>query len=152
MRLILAIIALSLAAANAQAGLVKWVDAEGRVHYSDTAPPEASDSQTVRNMSGSGQSEEPATFSSKTVAEREAEMKRARKEKEDAAEKQAKEEAQIETKKRNCQATRDNVRTLEESGRIVTYNASGERTFMDDETRAKRLEEARQAMKENCGE
>lgn len=152
MRLTLAIIALSLAAANAQAGLVKWVDAEGRVHYSDSPPPEATGTQTIRNMSGQGQSEAPATYTNKTVAEREAEMKRARKEKEESAEKKAKEEAQAEAKKRNCMASRENVRTLEESSRIVTYDEKGERTFMDDEARAKRLEESRQNMIENCGE
>ncbi|MBU0622370.1 MAG: DUF4124 domain-containing protein [Gammaproteobacteria bacterium] len=152
MRLYFAIIVLSLTGLNAHAGLVKWVDAEGQVHYSDTAPPEATSTQTVRPMTGKGQTEAPASFSQKTVAEREAEMKKARNEKDEAAQNKAKQDAITETKQRNCISARDNMRTLEESTRIVTYDAKGERIYLDDAAREKRLEEARAAVNENCDE
>jgi hypothetical protein len=145
----LAFLALAIISLNAHAALHKWVDANGEVHYSDTVPPDVA-GQTVRNMSGKGQENAPATYSSKSVAEREAEMKKAKQTKEEAAQKKAQQEADAETRKRNCASARENARTLEEAGRIVTYDQNGERVYLDDEARAQRLEEARKAISANC--
>jgi hypothetical protein len=56
----------------------------------------------------------------------------------------------VEAKKHNCEAARQNARTLEHAGTIVTYNEKGERTVIDDSARAQRLEEANKAISENC--
>jgi hypothetical protein len=143
------IIALSLIGLNAHAGLNKWVDAEGKVHYSDSPPPEVK-VQTVPNISGKGQTEAPASYSPKSYAEREAELKKSKLEKEETAQKKAQQDAQAETKKRNCDAARQNARSLEEGGRIFTYDEKGERTYMEDGARAQRLDEARKAISTNC--
>ncbi len=144
-----AIIVLALISLNAHAELHKWVDADGVVHYSDTVPPEVS-TQTVRNITGKGQTNAPASFTPKSVAEREAEMRKAKQEKEDASKKKAQQDAEAETRSRNCEAARQNARALEEGMRIVTYDANGERTYLDDNARAQRLEEARKAISANC--
>lgn len=149
MRPYLAIVVLSLIALNAHAGLNKWVDAEGKVHYSDTPPPDVT-TQSVRNISGKGQAEAPASYSPKSYTEREAEMKKARMEKEEASQKKAQQEAEDATRKRNCEAARQNVRVLEEGTRIVTYDENGERSYMEDDTRTQRLEDARKAVSSNC--
>jgi hypothetical protein len=145
-----AIAVLSLISLNVHAALNKWVDADGTVHYSDTVPPEVSTSQTVRNISGKGQANASASFSPKSVAEREAEMKKNKLDKEEASQKKAKQEADAEIRNRNCEAARQNARFLEEGARIITYDANGERTFLDDSARAQRLEEARKAVSTNC--
>lgn len=150
MRLLSAILVLSLTGLNAHAGLVKWVDADGRVHYSDSLPPEVSKAQTVRSVTGKGQEDAPASFSPKTVAEREAEMKKARSEKEEAAQQKSQQEAVTQAKKRACESARENLRVLEGGTRITTVNASGERVFLDDDERSERLEEARKAASDNC--
>ena len=146
----LAIIALALTSLNAHAGLNKWVDADGVVHYSDTVPPGITKSETVRSMAGKGQANAPATVSPKSVAEREAELKKAKQEKEDASQKKSQKDEEAATKKNNCEAARENARALEEGGRIVTYDANGERSYLDDNARAQRLEEARKAVSANC--
>ena len=143
------IIALSLLSLNAYAGLNKWVDAEGKVHYSDIAPPEVS-TETVRNVAGKGQENAPASFTPKSLAEREADLKKSKQEKEDALAKKAQQDAQAEARKENCRAARENVQTLEQSPNIVTYDANGERSYMDDAARAQRLEEARKAIGTDC--
>ncbi len=144
-----AIITLSLISFGANAGLSKWVDAEGKVHYSDTPPPEVK-TESVRNISGKGQTEAPATYSPKSYAEREAELKKSRQEKEEAAQKKAQQDADAETKKRNCETARQSARFLEEGTPVVTYDANGERTFLDDSARAQRIEQARKAISANC--
>jgi hypothetical protein len=150
MKASISIIALVLLSFNAQAALHKWVDAEGKVHYSDTIPPEVSTTQNVRNISGKDRGDAPADNAPKSLAEREAEFKKSRQAKEDKAEKKAQTEAQAEARSRNCEASRQNARMIEEGVRITTYDAKGERTFLDDETRAKKLEEARESIRNNC--
>jgi hypothetical protein len=149
MKLCFSIIVLSLIGLNAHAGVNKWVDPEGKVHYSDAPPPEAK-TETVRNTSGKGQTEAPASYSPKSYSEREAEMKKSKLEKEEAAQKKAQEETNTKAKQANCEAARQNVRSLEAGGRIVTYDANGERTYMEDDARTQRLEEAQGAVSKYC--
>ena len=150
MKRYLSILGIALISLNAHAGLSKWVDAEGKVHYSDTVPPEATQSQTVRNIAGKGQGDAPSSYSPKSLAEREADLKKSKQAKEAAADKQAQQNTQAEAKSRNCEAARQNAKTIEDGMRIVTYDSKGERVIMDDETRAKKLEEARQTISANC--
>jgi hypothetical protein len=145
----LVIIVLSLLSLNAHAALNKWVDPDGTVHYSDTVPPEVA-TQTVRNIAGKGKADAPASYSPKSVAEREADMKKSKQAKDEVSQKQAQKDAEAEAKKSACVAARENARTLEDSPRIATYDANGERSFMDDSTRAQRLEDARKAISSNC--
>jgi len=149
MKRLLPLFALALIGLNAHAALNKWVDAEGKVHYSDTPPPDAK-TEPVRNISRKGQSEAPVSYSQKSIAEREADYKKSKLEKEESAQKQAQQDAKAETRKNNCDAARHNARSIEEGSRIVTYDEKGERTYLNDEARAQRLEEAREAINSNC--
>ncbi|MBU1424413.1 MAG: DUF4124 domain-containing protein [Gammaproteobacteria bacterium] len=150
MKRFISIISLVLICSNAHAGLNKWVDADGKVHYSDTPPPEVT-TQSVRNIAGKEeQADAPASYSPKSVAEREAEYKKAKQEKTEAAQKKAKQDADAETRKSNCAAARENLRVLEAGSRIVTYDANGERTYLDDDARTQRLEDAQKAISTNC--
>ncbi len=144
-----AIVILSLVSLHVHAGVHKWVDADGNVHYSD-APPAEVTTQTVRNIAGKDQTETPASNSPKSVAEREAEMKKAKQAKEEAAQRKAQQDAEAETKKSNCATARQNVRTLEDNQYVTTYSESGERVVMNDATRAQQLETARKAISAYC--
>lgn len=144
-----ALLLLSFISMSAHAGLNKWVDENGKVHYSDT-PPTNAKVESVRVITGKGQEAAPADYSSKNYSQREAELKKARQEKKDAAEKSAREADQQEARKRNCAAARENLRVLESGTRLVTYDENGERSFMDDAARAERLNEARSVVSNNC--
>ena len=150
MKSFFAIFTLFLTCLNVHAEPRSWTDADGKVQYSDHVPSGVTTSKPVRSISGKGQTEAPASYSSKSYAEREAEMKKAKQEKNEAAQKKSAQEEQTATKKSNCTAARDNVRVLEESGRIVTYDANGERTYLDDAAREQRLADARKAVSANC--
>jgi hypothetical protein len=150
MKSYLFIIAVALTSVNANAALNKWVDSEGKVHYSDTVPPEAATSQSVRNIAGKGQGDASASHSPKSLPEREADLRKSRQAKEKASDKKAEEDAQADAKKQNCESARKDARIIEEGIRVVTYDEKGERSFMDDETRAKKLEEARQSISKYC--
>jgi hypothetical protein len=135
---------------NAHAEARKWVDADGTVHYSDSIPPEVTTSETVRNISRKSEAETPAAVPTKSIAEREAEYKKAKQKKEESSQRKTQEEARVDEKKRNCETARKNLRSLEEGGRIVTYDANGERAYLEDSAREQRLAEAQKSVSENC--
>ena len=147
---------LVLASASAFAAVSKWVDAEGRVHYSDKPPPgmnaeilrPASEPDNTRVTSGVAGASTPAT--PKTIAEREAELKKAQQAKQAEAEKTAKKQAADETRKANCDTAQQNLRTLQEGIRMIEVNANGERSYLDDKQRQQRIEKAQQDISNLC--
>ncbi|MDD5058316.1 MAG: DUF4124 domain-containing protein [Sideroxydans sp.] len=144
------VIALFAFSLTAHAGLNKWVDADGKVHYSDAPPPENVKAESVRNIAGKGQTEAPATFSPKSIAEREAELKKSKQTKEEAAAKKAQQDAEVAVKKQNCTASQQNLRLLEEGMRIVTYDEKGEKTYLDDAAREQQINEVRKNIRTYC--
>lgn len=148
---------LMLSSANALAGLSKWVDADGKVHYSDQPPPPnvkaktlhiSSDAAAPASASGAAAASAPAA--PKTTAEREAELKKAQQAKKEAADKAAKEQARIEAEKANCAAAQQNLRVLQDGVRITEIDAKGERSYLGDEQRRQRMEKAQQDVKAYC--
>jgi len=143
-------ICLFLISLSSHAALNKWVDADGKVHYSDTRP----DDVKVKTLKSSTTPEAISPVSGvsaqKTYIERDAEWKKSQKSKEEAEQKAAQEkEAEI-TKQKNCESARSNLAALENSPSLVTYNSKGERAFMDDASRSQKTEEARKAVSTYC--
>ena len=143
------LILLILASTNALAELSKWVDAEGKVHYSDQQPPANVKAKTLR-VTSEAAAPTSAPTAPKTIAEREAELKKAQKTKKEAADKVAKEQAKIEGEKTNCEAAQQSLRALQEGVRIVEVDAKGERSYLDDEQRRQRIEKVQQNIKTYC--
>lgn len=151
-------ILLMLSSAHAVADLSKWVDENGKVHYSDQPPPANVKAKTLRSTpdtppfltSASGGAASSAPPAVKTIAEREAELKKEQKAKKDAADMAAQEQALKEEKKANCKASRQNLRTLQEGMRIVEINANGERSYISDEQRQQRIATAQQDISSYC--
>jgi len=147
---------LALVSFNTYAGLTKWVDSEGKVHYSDAPPPENVKSETLRGSPSQGApaaaSATPASGSGapKTIYEMEADLKKERKAKEEAAQKAAKEQQEASQKQQACAQARDQLATLQNMPRIVTYDEKGGRSFMDDTTRQQRIEEAQASVGKYC--
>ena len=125
--------------------LNKWVDADGKVHYSDEPPP--LDVKAKKLAMPSAASGVPAQ---KTYIELESELKKTQKAKEEAGQKASRQQEETLAKQKHCASLRTHLTTLENSPRIATYNDKGERTLMDDATRQKEMEEARKQISSNC--
>lgn len=143
------LILLVLASANAYAELSKWVDADGKVHYSDQPPPANVKAKTLRTTSDTA-APASAPAAPKTIAEREAELKKAQQAKKEAADKAAQEQAIIEAEKTHCTAAQQNLRALQDGIRMTEIDAKGERSYLDDEQRRLRMEKAQQDIKAYC--
>lgn len=143
-------ICLLFASLNTYAALNKWVDAEGKVHYSDSRPIDAK-VQTLRS-SVAPESIAPtsSTYAPKTLAEREVEWKKSQQAKEKADKKAADDKKNNDIKQKNCVSARSNLAGLEHTQRLVTYNEKGERTYVDEAGRNQQLEEARKAISTFC--
>jgi hypothetical protein len=150
MKIVISIFIFGLFSVSSHAALIKWTDKSGMVHYSDTLPPDVNKTEAIRSNLGKGQASAPAAFSSKSVSEREAEIKKSKLEKSEAGEKQAQKDAESETKRHNCIAAQQNLRAFEDGTRMFTYDANGEKVFLDDAAREQRMNDARKTVSLNC--
>lgn len=150
------ILGLSLAfAAGASAQLYRWVDKDGRVRYTDTPPPAGVQSRTVgapaaapapaTDAAAQGASKGPLT-----PADQEQAFRKRRLEAQKAAEKSELARKEAEAKQQNCARAQEYLRTLESGQRVTRTNAQGEREFIDDATRARETQAARQAVQDWC--
>ena len=151
------LILLALTSASAFAGLSKWVDADGQVHYSDQSPPANVKATVLRSTSGmaapaatgdAAASSAPAA--PKTIAEREAELKKAQQAKKEAADRAAKKQAEVEAREANCIAARKNLSMLQGGMRMMEIDDKGERFYLNDEQRQQRIAKAQQDISTNC--
>jgi len=149
MRQLLTIISMLMVATVTNAGVSKWVDAEGKVHYSDQPPPSSAKSQKNLDIQTGPASPIIATPDSKggakSLAERELEFRKRQAEAEKAAAKQAEETKDAKRKQENCAQARNQLQALQEGQRIVKYDEKGERVFLEDSARPQAIEEAKRA-------
>ncbi len=141
---------LILTSTNALADINKWVDANGKVHYSDQPPPPDAKPKTLRSFSDNPDSASSSVAAPKTLAEREADLKKAQKEKNEAADKAAQKQAAKDVQQASCDAAQQNLRSLQNGGRMVEIDAKGERSYIDDAQREQRIAKAQKDISTYC--
>lgn len=147
------LIILMLAYTDTFAAINKWVDDQGHVHYSDQPPPSNAKVETLRSTSDSdGNTTTPtsAPAAPKTIAEREVELKKSKKAKQEAANKALQKQAEEDAQKASCATSQQNLRTLQEGIRMVEVDANGERSYLDDNQRQERIAKAQQDVSTYC--
>lgn len=145
------LLALLLFSVDSHAALNKWVDSSGKVHYSDEPPPANSRVEAVNIPADAGNtSPTSATSATASIAEQEVEFKKAKKAREEKEKEAAKLQNAARAKQQNCDLARSNLRVMEDSPRVATYGANGERSYLDDATRQQRTEEAQKTVSQYC--
>ncbi len=134
---------------NAHSEVKRWVDDNNQVHYSDQPPP-ANTKVTPLITTAKPATAASAVSAPKSLAERDAEYKKAKKAKEDAAQKTARQQEETQARQKFCADTRANLKILEDSPRIMDYDVNGERSFLNDAARQQRIEEARKSISTTC--
>jgi hypothetical protein len=151
MRTIFAVLAALAFAAAASAQTYKWVDKDGKVRYGDTPPPGANVTRLKPPPRGVAA---PAPEAKKDAAKPlspEAAFQKRQKEQQDQEEKAAKERAEAESKRVNCERAQAALRTFQSGQRIATTNAAGERVFLEDDQIAKERDRVQRDVQEWCG-
>lgn len=141
-----------------------WLDEKGVKQYSDMPPPASvpskrilktpgqtlqrgAASQEAGNDTTDGAADVSATPAAPpTVAEQEAAYQKRKAELAEKNKKAAQEAKQASDKAVNCARARANQRTLDSGIRITQTDASGQRSFMNDDQRAKQAADNRAAL------
>jgi hypothetical protein len=144
-KLLFAMPVLLLLSVSAHGALNKWVDAEGKTHYSDEPPPPNVKALTLATPSAAS-----GTPAQKTTAERETERKKALKSKEEAAQKASTQQQETLAKQKSCEAAKANLSMLESNTPLSTKNDKGESVIMDDSARQQQMETIRKGMGAVC--
>jgi len=148
-------LALALFILPAWAGLYKWTDENGKVHYSDQPPPsDVKQTQTLKE-SKSAAAAPSATgakpgAAAKTPAEQEMEFRKRRLEAAEGEAKAKKDAEAAEEKKRNCERANAQVASLQRGGRITHPGPNGEQIYMSDAEIANELVNARKVADSWC--
>ncbi len=168
-RLLVAISLTLCAALPAAAQTYKWVDANGKVHYSDKPPPGNVRTQTLREPAAapsppaadetksetkSKAKGEARQDAAKAVPETAAEQEQAFRKRQAAVAKAQQEEAQKEAKAsakaENCRRAKAAVANLELGGRQTRIDEKGERVFLTDQQIVQETAKARQEAAAAC--
>lgn len=171
--IVAALAAACMAGLPAAAQMYKWVDAEGKVHYSDQPPPPnarksttmgarkpaprsapSSDEQSAQPEPGQEETAtaaaKPSPARPKTAQELDAEFRQRQLKAAEEEAQRRKEQEELAEKNRNCQQAKNNVARLQAGGRIARTNDQGESEILGDAEIAAELERARQIADSWC--
>lgn len=134
---------------NVLATSYKWVDENNHTHYSEQPPPNKK-AKVLTSVSGGSNAAASSPATPKTIAERAAELDKAKLVKKDVADKAAQKQAYDDALKANCDGARRNLAALKDGIRLVEMDANGERSYMTDDQRQQKTAKAQQDIQENC--
>ena len=127
------------------AGVYKWTDDQGNVHFGDRPPAKGAEEVKVPE---SAPSPAPATKDRKSTQQRMLEMYREDREKKKLEKAKRKQEATQLAKK--CENARNQLRKYQNSRALYDKLPGGERRFLTDEEREKTIAELQKAIGRNC--
>lgn len=142
---------LILTCTNTFAEISRWVDSDGQVHYSDQIAPPDVQKKTLRSVDNTQASRDPSSVGApKTIAEREAELKKNEIAKKAAAAKEAQNQAAAAAQKTGCANAQQNLSILNTGMRLMETDANGQIGYMDDNQRTQRIARAQADISANC--
>jgi hypothetical protein len=138
---------LAMMASPVQAGVYKWIDENGRVHYGDKPTSNIADEVKIKDQHGAGQSDQPASRH-----EMQQRFLRAREE-----ERNEKKRARAEAKRKHAEATRKCEQAKKEydkyryAGSIYVKGKGGEREYLSFKERETYEKSLAAKVKKWCG-
>ncbi len=139
------LVVLLLLAAPLQAITYKWVDENGTVVYSQSRPPAGVPYETIDTGRPRPPASTPRPKTRSSFLEQ-VEKEKAAKKKEGIIQSEMEKGAAV--RRKNCEAARKNLQTYTAHKRILQKDGSVVR--LDDNERQKKIEEAKEAIKEFC--
>lgn len=135
-----------MAAMSANAGIYKWTDEEGNVHFGDRPVNQSKATELIYDT----ESKAGITNSSGHTKERD---RMAKELENDRKERQSnREERRIAQKKRHkrCARARDQLLQYQQSRRLYRLRDNGERVYLDDKQRQSTMKKLNRAIAKNC--
>jgi len=143
-------IAILLATATVAAQVYKWVDKDGKVQYSDMAPPPDATKTEAKKVGAGNAAASTAPAPAKSLEDRAKESDKRRTEANENAKKSEEARAKDEADKENCQIARAALRDLESGRPIRRTNDQGEIVVFSEEQVAAEIAKARAGADASC--
>ena len=145
----------------AAAQMYKWVDANGKIHYSDKPPPSNVKTEKLRTPSQpvaapaasapkDAAQKDAAKSGPKSIAEQEQAFRKRQTDEAKAEKEQAQKEAEASERAENCRRAKAALANLELGGRQTRMNDKGERVFLTDEEITRATAQARTEAADAC--
>jgi len=156
-------------ALTASAQTYKWVDSDGKVHYSDKPPPSnvktetlptpgraasepaASEGKSEGEGKGKGAAQQDAAKAGpKTAVEQDQAFRKRQLDAAKAQKEETQKQAEARDKAENCKRAKAALATLQIGGRQVRIDEKGERVFLDDQQIVQETARAREEAAAAC--
>lgn len=145
----------------AAAQMYKWVDSNGKIHYSDKPPPSNVRTEKLRTPAQpatapaasapkDGTQKDAAKTGPKSVAEQEQAFRKRQAEETKSEQEQAQKEAEARDRAENCKRAKAALASLELGGRQTRIDEKGERVFLSDAEITRATARARQEAAAAC--
>ncbi len=145
----------------AAAQMYKWVDASGKVHYSDKPPPSNVKTEKLRTPAQpmappaasapkEGEPKDAAKTGPKGVAEQEQAFRKRQAEETKSEQEQAQKEAEARDRAENCKRAKASLANLELGGRQTRIDEKGERVFLSDAEITRATAQSRKEAADAC--
>ncbi|MDH5629955.1 MAG: DUF4124 domain-containing protein [Gammaproteobacteria bacterium] len=133
--------------AKEQPKIYKWVDENGKVHYSDKPVNDKAETVNIDTKQPDPQSQQKAQ--QRAIQQKEKALTQLDGE---AGKKRVQQRQEQKQKKveQDCAKAREGLATLQEQVRIYSYDDNGKPVFMSDEERAEEIKRLKIGIKENC--
>jgi hypothetical protein len=141
-----AVLALAAVATPAAAAMYKWVDANGRVVYSDQPPPANVKSEIVKPPPPPSNPRAAQELEEQELSNKQRDKKRA----EDAKAADMAQKASL-RRREVCVLALGQIKTLLQKDEVIyRFNDKGEKVYYNDEMRREEFERQQQIARENC--
>ena len=152
MRKLLSVLALSLSlAGTGVAGIYKWVDEDGKIHFGDS-PPAEQGAEAVKTAPGPNAEDVQRSrekLDSLLKQQKSSASKRAREEKEQRKEQQAS-KREKEIRGQRCLTAQKNLQNLRWADGVYRVDEKGDRRFLGNKSRTEEIERARKQVEQYC--
>ena len=130
------------------AGVYKWVDKDGNVHFGDQPPVEAKQKSEIKATGKAPAVSAPVAPAN--LSEKDAEFRKRQIEKSEKEKKGAEAEKLKIEKEERCRKMKTSADEMSSGYRIYDYDKSGQRYYLDDSQRAKAVEDAKNNYNKEC--
>jgi hypothetical protein len=134
-------LAVLLSSVSVNAQIYKWVDEHGKTQYSDRPPPpgEAKDEKKINIKTGASSHSDHESGAAKGLAEQKSEFEKRRQQR---MEEEAKQKTSADENKKKCIDAKTQLSMYSDSPRLSVPDGAGGITYVDEETRQKKIDEA----------
>ena len=124
----------------------RWVDKDGHVHYSQTPP--ASTGVNAQTLNITPPAPDPTTLQNDQKLAQQTQDRD--KQAEDAQKKEQQAQQEQAQRQKECDYLQQRMQLLQNSGRVATVDAQGNRSYISDDDRAKQEQQLQDQINKTC--